>query len=148
MVDHSPSRVQRYPSEDEKLRASRIFQRRGGNCPNSLEVLGQLLAVSKSGKISLALSSVLPSRSSPGTEQIVSSLGPAVNLTECIYREGHKEPASSYVIRSSATDSRTIINYNELPEMTCEEFYVTAERLGNELTWCHFEASSVRFISL
>lgn len=143
-VDHLPSSVPRYPCEDEKLRASRIFQRRGGNCPNTLEVLSQLLAVSKNGKISLALSSVLPSRSSPGTEQIVSSLGHAVDLTQCIYREEHKEPASSYVIRSSATDSRTIVNYNELPEMTCEEFFLTAERLGNELTWCHFEVGGAR----
>lgn len=74
----------------------------------------------------------------------MSSFGPAVNLTQCIYREEHKEAASSYIIRSSTTDSRTIINYNELPEMTCEEFIVMADRLGSELTWCHFEAGGVR----
>ena len=73
----------------------------------------------------------------------MSSFGPAVNLKQCIYREEHKEAASSYIIRSSTADSRTIINYNELPEMTCEEFIVTAERLGSELTWCHFEAGGI-----
>jgi hypothetical protein len=132
--------VDQYPPEDEKQRASRIIRRRGGNCPNTLEVLEQLVDFNKLGKVSLVLSSVLPSSSSPGTQQIQSSFRPAVDLTHCIYREQCSEPAASYIIRSLSTDSRTIINYIELPEMTCEEFCATADKLGSEMSWCHFEA--------
>ena len=66
--------------EDEKLRATMVFKRRGGNCPNTLEVLQQLLDFGTHDTISLALCAVLPSRVSPGTQHVRVSLGPAVNL--------------------------------------------------------------------
>jgi ketohexokinase len=76
---------------------------------------------------------------------ITSSL-PGVNLSHCIYREECSEAASSYIIRSQETSSRTIVNYNELKEMSFEEF----KRLGESLElgegdgdgkgdWWHFE---------
>ncbi|KAJ6028225.1 pfkB family kinase [Penicillium herquei] len=127
-----------YPGEDEKLRASNIVHRRGGNCPNSLEVLQQLTLASKTN-LALNLVSVLPARSSVASQQIVSALEPRVQLGHCIFRETHQEPASCYIINSQSTGSRTIVNYNELPDMTTEEFIQVAHKLGSQVTWFHFE---------
>lgn len=124
-----------------------MFRRRGGNCPNTLEVLQQLLDGSKSStSTSLALSTVLPASSSPATQEIKSSLGSAVDCTPCVYREQSNEPASSYIIRSCATDSRTIVNSNELQEMTNMEFRASLDKLEGAVKWCHFEAGSVQMM--
>ncbi|KAL9061202.1 MAG: hypothetical protein Q9206_000685 [Seirophora lacunosa] len=89
--------------------------------------------------ISLALCAVLPSRSSPAYQEITSSFAPATDLTDCICREDNNEPASSYIIRSSANESRTIINYNALREMSVEEFASVVDGIGQWMGWCHFE---------
>ncbi|KAE8356634.1 pfkB family kinase [Aspergillus coremiiformis] len=129
-----------YPGEDEKLRASNISRRRGGNCPNTLEVLQQLRGHDPSAAgISLNLVAVLPAKSSIASQQIQSAFEPRVQLNHCIYRQQYTEPASSYIIKSQSTGSRTIVNYNELPEMTVEEFERIADTLGPEATWFHFE---------
>ena len=125
-----------------------MIQRRGGNCPNTLEVLQQLLEANKRSSVSLALSVILPSSSSAGTQQIKSSLRPMIDLSPCIHREGSDQPASCYVIRSRSTDSRTIVNYNGLSDMTSEEFVAIANKLKDNLTWCHFEASGSIFATL
>ena len=137
--------VEHYPAEDDKLRASSVTQRRGGNTPNTLEVLKQLISMQDSAPISLALCAVLPSSTSRAVEQIKSSFGPKIDLSHCIYREDRDTAASSYIIRSQSSDSRTIINYNDLPEMSFKEYTGMAERLANKLQWCHFEVIS--FIS-
>ncbi|KAL1984731.1 hypothetical protein VTN96DRAFT_8764 [Rasamsonia emersonii] len=133
--------VDHYPDEDEKLRASSVRRRRGGNCPNSVEVFQQLLDSSpEHNEISLNLAAVLPARSSVGSQQIKASFGPRVNLQHCIYREAFNEPASSYIIKSQSTGSRTIVNYNELPEMTVAEFVQIADQLVRTTDdWFHFE---------
>ncbi|KAL8851388.1 MAG: hypothetical protein Q9221_003659 [Calogaya cf. arnoldii] len=132
--------VDHYPAEDEKLRASSIIRRRGGNCPNSLEILQQLLDTDATGPtISLALLAVLPSSSSPAYQELRSSFRVSTDLTNCICREQVNEPASSYIVRSRQVDSRTIINYNGLPEMTTEEFATVADKLRDNMGWCHFE---------
>ena len=102
-------------------------------------MLQQLLDFNKLISLSLVLSAVLPSRSTTGIQQIQSSFGPEIDLTRCVYRE-ENEPASSYIIKSLSNGSRTIINYNELPEMTSKEFIAMADELGNEAGWYHFEA--------
>lgn len=132
-----------YPDEDSKLRATAIQLRRGGNCPNSLEVLEQLVAIQGSPGIALHLVSCLPSASSASTKKILSSFGSdsSIDFQHCLYRDGYDEPASSYIIRSQTTGSRTIVNYNELPEMTVEEFVRIADAFQGEAdTWWHFEA--------
>ncbi|KAL8956195.1 MAG: hypothetical protein Q9183_006384 [Haloplaca sp. 2 TL-2023] len=117
-----------------------MLRRRGGNCPNSLEVLQQLLGVDTSSpSLSLALLSVLPSKSSAAYQEIQSSLNRTTSLEYCIHREECKEVASSYIIRSLEADTRTIINYNGLEEMTVDEFAAVADGMGEELGWCHFE---------
>ncbi|KAI4138747.1 MAG: hypothetical protein LQ341_004523, partial [Variospora aurantia] len=138
--------VDHYPAEDEKLRASSIVRRRGGNCPNTVEVFQQLLDLNKNtNPVSLALCAVLPSKSSSGYQEIKASFAPVTDLTRCICREDNSEPASSYIIRSRAVDSRTIINYNGLREMSLEEFASVADELGERMGYCHFEVRSCGF---
>ncbi|PYI03808.1 pfkB family kinase [Aspergillus sclerotiicarbonarius CBS 121057] len=128
-----------YPGEDDKLRASKISRRRGGNCPNTLEVLQQLITRDPStAGISLDLVTVLPAESSIASQQIRLAFKPHVSLSNCIYRDAFEEPASSYIIKSESSGSRTIVNYNELPEMEVEEFEKIADRLANA-SWFHFE---------
>ena len=124
------------------MRASTITKRRGGNSPNALEVLQQLVDRLDGPLISLALCAVLPSDSSPAYREIRSSFDPSIDLTYCICREDCDEPASSYIIRSRAADSRTIINYNGLREMSCDEFVAVANKLGDKIGWCHFEVQN------
>jgi ketohexokinase len=64
-----------------------------------------------------------------------------VRLDKCIFREEFTEPASSYIIASQGTSSRTIVNYNELPEMTHAEFATAVEplRAAADRPWFHFE---------
>lgn len=73
----------------------------------------------------------------------------APNLDLCVYRSGHAAPASSYILRSAATGSRTIVNHSDLPEMTAGEFRGVADRFFDShahsgggtpvSSWWHFE---------
>ncbi|RMZ77568.1 hypothetical protein DV737_g4254, partial [Chaetothyriales sp. CBS 132003] len=129
-----------YPHEDEKLRAESLSQRRGGNGPNSLELLAQLITARRQLEaLSLLLCSVLPAEHSPAVDLIKASLGPAVDLSTCIYREGRTEAASSYIIQSVGSGSRTVVNYNDLPEMSLKEFEHVCEKAGPTGKWYHFE---------
>jgi ketohexokinase len=97
--------------------------------------------------LQLHLVSPLPDASSSATRRIVSSFGPQskIDFSRCLYREGSTEAASSYIIRSQETGSRTLVNYNDLPEMTEDEFGNIARSFeAGEETWWHFE---VGFIS-
>lgn len=154
--------VPHYPEEDSKLRATSLATRRGGNCPNSLHVLAQLLSSrplsSPARDVSPHLISCLPDPSSPATSKIKASFTGArgddgasgdrggVDLSRCIYRPGVEEAASSFVIRSAATGSRTIVNYNGLDEMSVEEFkgVVRGAVPEGEESWWHFEVSHPR----
>jgi ketohexokinase len=80
---------------------------------------------------SLTLVSVLPSSSSAAVKQIRSSLGHGIDLSHCLYRETSSEAPSSYIIRSLATDSRTLVNYNDLEEMNISEFKNVADKLAS-----------------
>lgn len=148
--------------------------RRGGNCPNTLEVLQQLgsspsnpegVRSESTARPVLHLVSSLPAREALATKKILASFGggsvdgkgnvshgspsspPVVNFDHCLYRDGHQEPASSYIIRNAATQSRTIVNYNDLAEMTTDEFIKIANAFAEmpdasgEESWWHFEVS-------
>ena len=132
-----------YPPEDEKLRASRLDKRRGGNVPNTLEVMQQLLQ-GQNISVPLILLAAMPCASSPQTRQIQSSFGPGVDLSHCLYRESSSEAASSYIIRSLATGSRTIVNYNDLADMTADEFSKVADSLWGEALVYHFEVHALK----
>ena len=107
--------------------------------PNTLEVLQQLL-IRKNISTLPVLLAVLPNPASLATQQIRSSLGPNVDLLYCFYRNDSYEAPSSYIIKSLDTDSRTLVNYNELEEMTVSEFQQVTEKLASrgEVIY-HFE---------
>lgn len=132
-----------FPSEDSKLRATSLNIRRGGNCPNTIEVLEQLLT--DGDGVQPYLVSCLPNASSPAARRIAASFGPTsrLDLGHCIHREASIEAASSYIIRSDDTGSRTLVNYNDLPEMTTDEFEPIVRSFSpDQETWWHFEVSS------
>ncbi|KAK9419868.1 putative PfkB family kinase [Seiridium unicorne] len=133
--------VPHFVVEDDKLSASNVTRRRGGNSPNTIDVLEQLVSSDDKTKanIGLNLIAVLPDGSSPAVQEIRRSLGSGVSTANCIYRHECDEPASSYIIKNLATDSRTIISYNTLPDMNFEEFSQIAKSFGREATWYHFE---------
>ncbi|CAP72932.1 uncharacterized protein PODANS_2_3570 [Podospora anserina S mat+] len=141
--------VPAYPPEDAKQRASSLQVRRGGNCPNTLEVLHHLFSPSDQANIKTHLISTLPAQTSPAIAKIHSSFGPGstkINFSPCIHREGHTESVSSYIIRSLETGSRTVVNYNDLPEMTPDEFERILDTLllsnskeEEDSWWFHFE---------
>lgn len=131
-------RVPHYPHEDEKLRASALTRRRGGNGANTAQVLQLLLTAAGNRDVLPTLISVLPARDSAPSVMIRDSL-PGVDCSHCIYREGCAEPASSYILRSKKTGSRTSVSHNELPEMTVDEFSAVADKLNGEACWYHFE---------
>ncbi|KAF2163735.1 hypothetical protein M409DRAFT_68322 [Zasmidium cellare ATCC 36951] len=137
--------VPQFPQEDHKLRARSLDRRRGGNVANSLEVLQQLQPA-EGREYELLLLCVLPAKTSPGTKFVRNSLAEKVSTQHCVYREDHTEPASSYIIKADATGSRTIVNYNELPEMRVEEFQervTSISRQGGGRMWFHFEGREV-----
>ena len=117
-----------FPEEDAKLRATSLIKRRGGNCPNTLEVLQQL--IESEDNAHLIFLGTLPARNSPATKRITDSL-PGIDLRHCVYREECCEAASSYIIKSESADSRTIVNYNEVPEMTVDEFVSAANSIAS-----------------
>ncbi len=154
--------VPHYPAEDEKLRATQIVRRRGGNCPNMLEVVAQLTIVSNEGRnktsgfaewkegggTELALVAVLPNKRSPIRKDILKSMT-GVDLDSAIFRHEIYEAANSFIIKSMQSGTRTIVNYNQLPEMTFEEFkecfqslsrkYVHDYGYDHQSGWYHFE---------
>lgn len=87
----------------------------------------------------MGLVAVLPAQSSLAAQQIRAELEPRVKLDRCIYREEFSEPASSYIIKSLASGSRTIVNYNELPEMSVDEIKGVVDNVGERTGWFHFE---------
>lgn len=112
---------------------------------NSLEVLQQLDIV-KGRDYEMMLLCVLPAKTSAGTKFVRDSLSKRVNMQHCMYREDHTEPASSYIIKADDSGSRTIVNYNELPEMKVQEFQEkVADGIdkGGGRMWFHFEGREV-----
>ncbi|KAM3454928.1 hypothetical protein MY3296_002710 [Beauveria thailandica] len=151
--------VPHYPEEDTKLRASNLEIRRGGNCANSLQVLQQLIArpagaankavpdddpsrPDEAVKNRLYLLACLPKQDSPATRQVMQSFGSGtpISFKHCLYRADATEAASSYIIRSSKTGSRTLVNHNALEEMTVAEFEAVARDFeADGQSWWHFE---------
>lgn len=70
---------------------------------------------------------------------------PRVDLSQSIYRNEFSEPVTAYIISNSLTGTRTIVNYNELPEMTWPEFsrmtepLLLKDPLSMDQIWVHFE---------
>lgn len=135
--------VPHYPEEDTKLRAISLIERRGGNCPNTLEVLQQLFRRrsehTREQETAASLIAVLPKKDAAHSTYVRNSFIDAGSLAQCIHRERNDDAASSYIIRSKESDSRTIVNYNDLPEMTFDEFREIADSIASDASLYHFE---------
>lgn len=108
-----------------------------------IDVLDQLFSAYETDvSANLSLVVVLPKKGSRSATYITESFGPGVDLSKSIYRSDHPECSESYIIRNLASDSRTIISYDTLPNMTLAEFTAIADSLrGEEAPWYHFEVS-------
>ena len=76
-----------------------------------------------------------------------SSTSSRISLDHAFFRDDFFEAASSYIIRSEATGTRTVVNYNGLDEMTVQEFMGAATRFllnDGDGAWFHFEVRVAR----
>ena len=82
----------------------------------------------------------LPEYGCPATQNLVGSFR-GVDISHCFYRGAVQTAPESWIIRSEATGSRTIVNYNELAEMEVREFANAVDLLarGRQASWFHFE---------
>ena len=63
-----------------------------------------------------------------------------INFDRCLFREGYTDAASSYIILSDATGTRTLFSYYGLPEMTVQELTDIVETFSPEDEYIfHFE---------
>eukprot|EP00842_Homolaphlyctis_polyrhiza_P004790 jgi/Hompol1/5311/HPOL_004324-RA len=124
-------KVDQYPAEDTKTRATSVQHRRGGNGGNSLAVLAQLtqlcdvklnMIASFGGDLRLR-----PDTATTTTTTATTELGPVtslqrdgVSLAHSVFHGPQFSQPTAYII---ATDtSRTIVNENSLPEYTAADF--------------------------
>ncbi|KAK7985650.1 pfkB family kinase [Apiospora saccharicola] len=138
--------IPHFVDENENLRASSVIRRRGGTCPNTVEVLQQLVSGRVEGPgLRVHLVAVLPDLFTSATWDAEGSFGGTFrregNIEHCIYREDQVELATRYIIRNLARSSKakTIIHNNPLEDMTFAEFKKVAKTLGTDATWYHFE---------
>lgn len=97
--------------------------------------------------LGLHLVATLPNRHASATAEVVSSFGPdsPIDLSHCIYRDDQTEAASSWILSSQATGTRTIVSHNGLADMTTDEFVDIADAFRDEDAenmWWHFEVCS------
>lgn len=142
-----------FPAEDSKLRATKLTKRRGGNIGNTFEVFNQLVEDIPDAKHKQVLLAPLPARTSDATLFIQRSFlsdptGPLdnlrLNMTYCMYRTGVQEPISSYIISSQQAGTRTIINHNQIEEMSLTEFNDALNKIDVRYSavqrrWFHLE---------
>ncbi|KAL1923131.1 uncharacterized protein VTP21DRAFT_9507 [Calcarisporiella thermophila] len=121
-----------FPAEDTKLAATHREERIGGNVVNTLFVLSQFKNIS--GWLMVALGRkdvcrrVLDTFSQHG-----------INTSAILFHEEHPSIPSSYIIHSGATGSRTIVNYNDVPNLTFEEMRSQYLDTGTPFQWIHCE---------
>ncbi|KAK7915065.1 PfkB family kinase [Apiospora marii] len=131
-------RVDYFVEEGHKAEAASIIRRRGGKCPNAIEVLQQLM-VAEAAALQVKLVAVLPNQFTPASVDFEVSFAGEDVLRHCIYREDEAEPARRYIIRNLQGSSNTIIDHNPQGDMTLAEFKKAAKKLDTEAAWYHFE---------
>ncbi len=121
------SHVERFPLEDEEMRALARRQVRGGNATNTLVVLSQL---GHRGAWAGTLAEDGESRI------ILADLEHHGIDVRHVVRYPEGQTPTSYICLSQATGSRTIVHYRDLPEYRAEDF----DRIDlDEFGWIHFE---------
>lgn len=89
--------------------------------------------------LQINLVGVLPNLFTPASRDLQASYGTENVPRHCIYREDEAKSARRYIIRNVSTSSITIIDHNQLRDMTFAEFKKVADTLGAKTAWCHFE---------
>jgi len=118
--------VDRYPCEDDKIRAQRQRKQRGGNAANTADVLSQLHhQCTWCGSLS---------RDNDGA-YIEHALHRAGVKTHPRYHH-HFQAPTSHILVSQATGSRTVVHYRDLPELDAAFF---CEQDLTLYDWLHFE---------
>ncbi|NBC48258.1 MAG: ketohexokinase [Gammaproteobacteria bacterium] len=121
------NQVDRYPAEDDEVRASAQRIRRGGNCANTLATLSEL---GHRGRWVGTLAD-------DGAADLIRNdlNGRGIGLDDASIIRGGATP-TSYITLSQATGSRTIVHYRDLPELSAADF---ARVDLNGVDWAHFE---------
>jgi len=124
-------RVERYPEEDEELRALSLRRARGGNATNTLVTLAQL-------GHACAWAGVLPQEpDSDLVEQDLLRYG--IDTAPVLRPERGKLPLSC-ILLARDNGSRTIVHYRDLPEYPARAFEALAL---DPFDWIHFEGRAV-----
>lgn len=123
--------VDRYPMEDQEIRATAQQITRGGNAANSAVVLAQL------GHHCHWAGSLSDEANGEVISADLRHYG--INL-EHVHTVAHGKVPTSYIVLSRATGSRTIVHYRDLPEYPAEAF--AAIEL-TQFDWLHFEGRNV-----
>ncbi|MDT8386137.1 MAG: PfkB family carbohydrate kinase [Thiogranum sp.] len=123
--------VERYPLEDQEVRALTQSVRRGGNATNTLAVLSQLGHTCHwAGVIA----------KEPNTALIKADLDHyRIDTRYCRWLEAGRMP-TSYITLSRYSATRTIVHYRDLPEYGYEWF---REIPWQEFDWIHFEGRNI-----
>jgi ketohexokinase len=93
-----------YPEEDQKLRATALTTRVGGNVPNTLNVLSQV----KTDEDRLVFLSVYARHSL----RLTDALSQKAVEVRGLWRQDCAENPRSFILQSGKSGSRTIVNYN------------------------------------
>jgi len=123
--------VERYPREDEKMRAIDQRVSRGGNAANTACVLSQY-----GHDIDFA-GVIVDEPDGHRIEQDM--LENQIGLSFCQRVDGGKMP-TSYITLNTDNASRTIVNYRDLPEYSVESFKQIPLQ---EFDWIHFEGRNI-----
>jgi len=114
--------VPHYPEEDQKLRASNVTTRLGGNVPNTLNVLHQVVA--KEDR--LVLVSTFAERDS--SQRLTDKLEEMGVEVAGVWRDDCPLNPQSWILKSEQTGSRTIVNYNGYNEILKPQNLMSAVR--------------------
>lgn len=128
--------VDSFPRENDEVRCTARTIGRGGNAANSLVVLNQLgHACSWAG----VLANTAEGRF---VRDDLESNG--VDTTACRLLDSGSMPVST-ILLNSASGSRTIVHYRDLPEYTCAEFELLDLK---SCDWLHFEGRNIEQLEL
>ena len=128
--------VPHYPSENSKLRATSLTKRRGGNAPNTLEVLQQLIDHEYNGLLDnehannrreapeLYLLAVLPRKGSAATHLMAESF-------RCGYNIGEQD-ATSAAAKGTPGDNRKLVDLSHCIYRTDHEEPISSYVIASE----------------
>ncbi len=128
--------VERYPGEDQEVRAISQRHRRGGNSANTLVVLSQLGHVCNwAGTLA----------AEPDADIIRHDLETHGIDLSAVHTTAQGKIPTSYVTLSRENGSRTIVHYRDLPEYHSRDF----ARISLEnFDWVHFEGRNLDEVML